>query len=51
MHVIGNFVALRVGCGWLGRQCLVVRKFWIEADEQVVVVEVFQGVLKGRTPW
>ena len=47
MHVVCDFVALCVGRRGRSGEGLVVGKLWVETDEEVVVVQAFEGAGEG----
>jgi hypothetical protein len=49
--VVRHFVALCVRCGRGGGKFFILRELWVEADEEIVVVEKREGVGEGRAWW
>ena len=38
--MVRHRVALRIWVAGVGRQAFIVRQFWVQADEEIVVLEV-----------
>lgn len=49
--MVGDFVAFCIGVGGVRGESFVVCEFGIEADEEVVILEVGESVLEGSGGW
>jgi hypothetical protein len=49
--VVRHFVALCVWCGRARRKFFIVRKLWVQPDEDIVIVKECERVGKGRAWW